>query len=208
LLRVLEDQEYRPLGGDSAQTVDVRIIVATNARLKKLVEEGSFRADLYYRLNILRIPLPPLRARGQDIELLTEHFLSCFSAQYGIEKQISQDGLRTLMTHNWPGNVRELQNFLHREFLQEDDDVLQCDSLAEFPGAGDIPPPILPKVDEEACFQEAKAQAVARFEREYLIRVISQTHGNVSAAAKLAGKERRAMGRLLQKHQIDATSFR
>lgn len=207
LLRVLEDQEYRPLGGDAARRVDARIIVATNARLRELVDERRFRADLYYRLNILEIRLPSLRDRGRDIGLLSEYFLKSFSAQYGLDKRLSPEGLEILMQHDWPGNVRELRNFLHREYLQEENTVL-CGSLDGIRWRRDLPAPALPPVGCPSPFREAKARAISTFEREYLLQAIRSSHGNIAAAARIAGKERRAFGRLLQKHNIDATSFR
>ena len=208
LLRVFEDLEYRPLGGGTAIPVDVRVIAATNSHLAKLVERNEFRADLFYRLNILRIKLPPLRDRGRDIELLSEHFLKCFSAQYGLEKRISLEGLNSLFNYPWPGNVRELENFLHREYLQQDDKVLGCRSLAETKEATPIQTPERPGGTHTVSFRQAKAETVSRFEREYLVRVIAESRGNISEAARLSGKERRALGRLLTKHNIEAASFR
>ena len=208
LLRVLEDQEYRPLGSSTTKTADIRVVAATNKRLDKLVDKNEFRADLFYRLNILRIKLPPLRERGRDIKLLSEHFIKCFSAQYGLEKRISTAGLYSLLSHNWPGNVRELQNFLHREYLQQEDMVLGCGSLSKAKGAEVITSLTIPNSVQSNSFQAAKAQAIAQFERQYLLKIIQESCGNISEAARLARKERRALGRLLKKHNIDPASFR
>ena len=206
LLRAVEDQLIRPVGSDAHRRLDVRLVAATNADMDELIEQREFRQDLYYRLNILIVNLTALRDRDRDIELLSQHFLKNFTAQYGFEKRLSVRGLQSLMSYAWPGNVRELENYLHREYLQRDGDVLDCNSLVVDMGT-DAPSPSL-KLRLDGPFREAKASVINQFERGYLIRIIKRTKGNVSEAARIAGKERRSLGRLIKKHGIDIAEYR
>lgn len=205
LLRFLQDQRYKSLGSNRHRQADVRIIAASNARLQELVEQGAFRKDLFYRLNIIPISLPPLSQRGDDILELAGYFLNKFRIQYNQpEKQLDQESIDWLRHYNWPGNVRELENLLHREFL-----------LAEGPGIRLGPvfsmgrkPHFSGMEFRQDSFlnsnmQEAKAEAVRRFEIDYLTRLLNETDGNVTRAARKAGKERRSLGKLIKKHGID-----
>jgi len=205
LLRFLQEREYRTLGGEEVMRADVRIISATNRSLPELVGEGLFREDLFYRLQVVDVEIPPLRERGEDIEVLAEHFLREFSHRYQEpEKRIHAITLRWMREHPWPGNVRELENYLHRVFVMTDgtsicvpqvkgDPVrLTQDMSAVADVDGTLPP-----------FREEKTRAIEHFERDYLHRVMAVAQGNVSLAARHAGKERRAFCRLLKKHGID-----
>lgn len=196
LLRFLQDQWYRPVGTTREERTDVRLIAAANRPLDKLVSCEQFRADLLYRLKVLVVVLPPLREREGDIELLARHFIVQYAAKYGLPcKRIAPDTLRWMGAYSWPGNVRELENWVHRQFLMCDGPWLTHEDAAT-PSAGaghDHPTP---------AFQAAKAEAVRRFERDYLERVLEQAQGNVTRAARLACKERRAFGKLLKKHGL------
>jgi two-component system, NtrC family, response regulator GlrR len=205
LLRFLQDFRYRPVGLSSEVAANVRVIVATNQRLESLVEEGRFRRDLLYRLNILELTIPPLRSRHCDIDLLAQHFLGLFCRQYGLPpKRFHPDTSMWLHQHDWPGNVRELENWVHRHVLLADDPEIRIEDRPTASGAAPL----------EDCgdnapgnFRAAKARAVAEFESAYLRRVLAAAHGNVTAAARIAGKERRSFGRLLRKHRIDRGQF-
>jgi two-component system, NtrC family, response regulator GlrR len=207
LLRFLQDQEYRPLGGGSALRADTRVVAASNVCMATAVRERRFREDLYHRLNVLEVSLPPLRARRGDILDLAAHFLDRLSHQYGrAPKSLSRMAVSALLKHNWPGNVRELQNRLHRSFLMADGRQICCGELElDRPeqGDGSEERAVLP----EGTFAAAKARAVAEFERAYLCNLMASTLGNVSAASRLAGKERRTFARLLKKHGIDRQPF-
>jgi DNA-binding NtrC family response regulator len=201
LLRFLENQEYKQLGGFGIRTADVRIIAATNADLACMVEQGCFRQDLLFRLNILSVKLPPVRERREDIELLAHYFVDKYRVQYGQpEKRFHPETLQSFLNYDWPGNVREMENVIHQEFLLADGpEIRAC-----------IPDPVPPVALAEGCavsteepFSHAKARVIARFEQEYLRRLLVQCQGNVTAAAQRAGKERRALGKLLKKHGID-----
>ncbi len=217
LLRFLQTQEYRPLGAKQSLHADVRILAATNADLKALVAQKLFREDLYFRLNVLNIVMPPLRERLDDIAAIAGSLLSRFASEYQTTaKRLDRRGLQYLMRQSWPGNIRELENSLLRAFLLSPTAILQFDepdtesSLSPISDlssltAGDV----VEYFDSESLtsFQEAKANAINRFEASYLQQLMQITHGNVSAAARLAGKERRALGRLLQKYAIDKVQF-
>lgn len=201
LLRFLQDRRYRPIGQSCERTSDVRVLAASNKRMPQLVSDGVFRIDLLYRLNILVLPVPPLRERAEDIVPLAEHYLRVFCKRYRrTPKRLHALTRQWLQSCAWPGNIRELENLIHRLVLMGDSEEILYAGEAEIP-------------DENArsgCpdFQSAKAEAVQRFENAYLIRVMAQTQGNVSAAARLAGKERRAFGKLLKKHGIDKGQYR
>jgi len=210
LLRFLEDQEYRPVGGALIRAANVRVVAATNAELGQMSERGEYRQDLLFRLNVLVVDLPPLRARDDDVVLLAEAFLRRFSRRYSRPVvRFSVDALARLRNHDWPGNVRELENLVHRELLLADGTELRLASLPPVPGAvrGHASPPAQGTLTQRS-FREAKARAVAEFERAYIAELLNRANGNVSLAARLAGKERSRLGKLLRKHGWSGASFR
>lgn len=202
LLRFMQDQEYRPLGSAQAENGDVRIVAASNADLVKLAAFGSFRSDLLFRLKVLSVELPPLRARHGDVEALATHYLRQYSLKYDKPpKTLDRDTLAWMNRYEWPGNVRELEHLIHREFLLTDGPVMRIPRKD-----GDIERRKRPdrrSVDLGVGFCTAKAQAVAEFEKKFLRELLSQTQGNVTQAAKMVGKERRALGKLIKKHGLD-----
>jgi DNA-binding NtrC family response regulator len=204
LLRFLQDSRYRPVGTATDRVADVRIIAASNQPLVEMVEEGRFRQDLLYRLNILELTIPPLRSRRDDIALLVDHFLRLYSAKYGLApKRLDATAWEWVREHPWPGNVRELENWIHREVLLADGDEINgrgrpLVSGSDDPRRGAGPPE----------YRAAKARALAAFECAYLSDVLAASRGNVTIAARMAGKERRSFGRLLKKHGIDRLRFR
>jgi len=208
LLRFLQENEFRAVGSDELESGDVRIVCASNRSLKPLFEQGVFREDLYYRLHVLDIHVPPLRDRAEDIPLLTEHFLAQFSAEYQQEtKVLHPDSLAWMRSHAWPGNVRQLENFLHRAFVNHPGPML-CIPQCEIIGSEESEPspkdlPFLPSGN----FQDAKKKLLRYFEREYLQRVLAATSGNVTQAARLAGQDRRVLTRMLKKHGIERRQF-
>lgn len=194
------------MGSRGLKQADVRVIAASNTDLAALVERGGFRQDVLFRLNVMPLFLPPLRERLDDIELLAEHFLHQYSLKYRRSPQAFHPATLAWMRHySWPGNARELENFVHRVLLLSNGPLIP------------MPAQILPSLRIESenhsliespnaykgNFNEAKARAIARFEKQYLQWLMAECHGNVSLAAKQAGKERRALGKLLKKHQID-----
>ena len=211
LLRVLQDQTFRPLGAVHQVEGRARVIVASNCRLEHMVRDGKFRQDLFYRLSVLSVELPPLRERRSDIPLLARHFLRTLARQYRLpEKRLPEPAERVLMAHGWPGNVRELENFIHRALLMSEDGEL-CIRERDLLASEQYTWPHTERrarhedrisVPEGKTFRSAKAEVIANFERHYLVRLMQDSGGNISLASRLSGKERRTLSRLLKKHGL------
>lgn len=208
LLRFLQDGQYRPLGGSRAESAQVRVLAASNVDLAQLVEAGTFRADLHFRLNVMELCVPPLRARGGDIELLARHFITEAACRYKVPaKDLHPDTLNWLAAQPWPGNIRELRNRIQREFLLTEGVILRIRDAVPANERRRQPDRRLGQVDT-LNFNEARQSMLQAFERSHLMRLMRESAGNVSHAARLAGKERRALGKLLKKYQIEANAFR
>ena len=196
LLRVLQERAVRPLGASQSIEVDVRIISATHRDLDAAMEAGQFREDLYYRLNVVTLTLPPLSARREDIPLLANHFLQKLSTKYG--KRLSgfaPEALKALTTAAWPGNVRQLYNVVEQVCALSSSPLIP---LALVQRALRVP------TVEVQTYAEAKQ----RFEREYLVGLLKLTDGNVADAARLADRNRTEFYRLLQKHELTPGHFK
>ena len=204
LLRFLQDLRYRPVGSRSEARADVRVLAATNGDLEREVKLGHFRQDLLYRLDVLALALPPLRERGDDVQLLADHFLRIYNAQDGTTtRRLSAAGRAWMRRYAWPGNVRELENQLRRACLMASGPEIDLPArCAAGPGGSEEESASAP--DD---FNAAKARAIEAFERGFLLRMLAETGGNVSLAARRCGKERRAFGKLLKKHGIDKSAF-
>ena len=203
LLRFLQEKEYRPLGSTKTRKGDVRIIAASNANLEQSVASGVLRRDLYYRLNVVPIVLPPLRERSIDIPLLARHFLSVHAARLNSPAEsFSPEAEEKLLHYSWPGNVRELEHVVERIVVLCNHLVIHEDQIV-FPGEKD-------RSDQPArlSFRQAKANAVAAFETKYIQDLLVLHKGNISRAAKAADKERRTFWELLRKHHIDVERFK
>jgi len=201
LLRFLQEMEFRPVGSNAVSHADVRVIATSNTRLAELAAKGSFRQDLFFRLNVLSVTLPALRDRREDIPLLARHFIDRFARTFNRPVTgLTPPALRRLLAYGWPGNVRELKHVIERAVLLSTDRTLGAADLelgAEAPDAA---------ADES--FHDAKARVVQCFERDYIQQMLSTCAGNVSHAARLAKKNRRAFWELLRKHHIDPQRFR
>ena len=214
LLRVLQDQEFRPLGSTKSRTVDVKIVAATNTDLRYLVETRQFREDLFYRLNVLSVALPPLRDRKEDILLLASHCLKVYAKEFGRGAiTIGHSAKAKLMGYAWPGNVRELQGVIQRAVAMASGEMLEAQDLdlpeSERPELAGPTMTLLSRgvVSDDASFQAMKMKVIEEFERAYLSELLSTHHGNISQAARAAKKERRAFQRLLQKHGLNRRIF-
>jgi two-component system response regulator GlrR len=217
LLRFLQDQRYRALGSPVERSVDVRIMAAANCDLHDAATKGTFRTDLLYRLDILSLRLPALRDRPGDVVLLAMHFVQQFCRKYNTgPRTIDDDALALIQRYAWPGNVRELENAIHRAFLLADGECLHA-SLFDRQRAESASGPDASGTegsDTEGSdapigdFRTAKARILAQFERGYLTRVLAAARGNVTLAARLANKERRAFGKMLKKYGINSQHFR
>lgn len=200
LLRFLQEKEYKPLGSTRIRKADVRIIAASNLDLEQAVENGKMRQDLFYRLNVISITLPPLRERREDIPLLCRYFVAKYSAEFNKELTgIAPDALHLLMAYNWPGNVRQLQHIIERAIVMSDGLLLKTSNL-EVPTSQEL--------DRCESLREAKAKEIARFEKNYIQGLLSVCNGNITRAAEVAQKNRRAFWQLIQKHQIDVSRFK
>jgi len=203
LLRVIQERTVRRLGGLHQVAVDIRVVAASNQELSRLVREGRFREDLFYRLNVVSVTLPRLREREGDVRLLAQHFVTEF-AERSVKKVrgLSSAALLILERYDWPGHVRELRNVIERAVsLAESNQVMPADLpayLTEGPQGAPLFGP----------FRSAKLHAVTEFERTYLRVLLEQCGGNISRAAARAGLRRTALHRLLTRHGLDARAFR
>src|SRR5687768_7509712 len=196
LLRVLEDKEVRPLGANQSEKVDARVLSASNQRLEDLVRAGRFRQDLFYRLNVIRIELPPLRERTEDIPLLVNHFIEKFAqhAKHRVES-IQADALAALKSHDWPGNIRELEHTIERAVILGKEPTI---------GVGDLPPGLIARGESEFVLGQALAKQLTlhELERQYIARVLESTHGNKTEAARLLGVDRTTLYRKLEEYKF------
>ncbi len=192
VLRVIETQEFQRVGGNRNIKVDVRIISATNKDLADEVKKGSFREDLFFRLNVIPIKVPPLRERLEDIPLLVDYFFDLLAAEYGQQKKaISREALAALQRHAWPGNIRELRNVLERMVI-----MTHAGTIASV----DMLPSDAPKADYFAC--AALKDARDAFERDFILRKLEENGGNVSKTAEVLGIERSNLHRKIKTYGI------
>jgi two-component system response regulator HydG len=221
LLRVLQEGEVRPVGGSGVRSVDVRVIAATHVDLTVAVAEGRFREDLYYRLNVVVLSVPPLRERYEDLPMLAAHFLKKHGGASPLG--LSPEALDAMMSYAWPGNVRELENAIMHAGALHQGEVLMPEALPSAvvarnngrtrpPGSpspsGSVPIPTLGDDEQLPPLTEAKRRASAVFEKNYLTVAMERAKGSISEAARLAGLDRTNFRRLLQRHGIDATQFK
>jgi len=201
LLRALQESEFERVGGIKTIRVDVRLVAATNSDLKKEIGLGSFREDLYYRLNVVPIRLPALRERAQDISLLVKHFIEKFNAR--LKKSvigIDPSALGLLAGYPWPGNIRELENVIERAVLFCDKTEIGIDDIpreirGSEPGTHNtpLPPSAAPALAATDGLKEQVKAAMSRLERELIVRALEQTSGNVTHAARLLKISRKGL---------------
>ena len=211
LLRALQDRQFYPVGSEKPVLVNVRIIVATNKNLEEEVAKGNFRMDLFYRLHVIPIHLPPLRERKEDIPLLADRFLKQISQQMKKKiKGITPEAMRKLMLYDWPGNVRELENTLEYAVAMTRHDMLTEESILHTKGAA-----VNPRADDLNSFVNGTKMPIKsyknakyEFEKGYLIHLLKLCGGKASEAAKLAGKSRTDFYELLRKHEIKIDEFK
>ncbi len=202
LLRALESRRFKRVGGTADIHLDAGVIAATNRDLETAVEDGRFREDLFYRLNVIRIDVPPLRERADDIPTLVEHFLARFNAKFGRNVQgVSDDALMRLQAYAWPGNVRELRNVLERAVIMEADDMLLGTHLPRDMGLQPSAAESNEAVAEPFSLPEGGIQLEV-VERRLLQQAMERTNGNQSAAARLLGISRYALRYRLEKHGL------
>ncbi len=200
LLRFIQEKEYRPLGSHQVSQADVRIIAAMNVDPEEASQHGAIRQDLFYRLNIISLTLPPLRERREDILLLANHFLTKYAERFQKPvKGFSAEARQKLLIHDWPGNVRELEHVVERAVVLTDNELIQGAEVATS------------RSKDQAYlepFRIAKTKSIAQFERKYIQNLLLAYEGNVTRAAAAARKNRRALWELIRKHQIDMQGIR
>lgn len=208
LTRALQERAVRRVGGTEEQSIDVRVIAATNIDLGRAVEAGRFREDLYYRLHVLAIPLPPLRERRDDIPLLAEALLTRAVSTSGTRpRRLAPEAIDALVGYEWPGNVRQLENALARAVAVSTTEVLNAESLP-VEVRRDAAAPRSAQPLTSLPYREAIAVERERATREYLIGLLREVQGNVTAAAERAGIERESFHRLMKRHGVRAEDFR
>ena len=203
LLRVLQEKELRPLGGERAIKVDVRVIIASNRDLRQAVERGAFREDLFYRIHVVPIYLPPLRERREDIPPMVELFVQQYRTEMGKEVTgVTPAAMQKIMLYNWPGNVRELKNVIERAVILTANNFIDEQDLMHMTHADDGQQPLEGR--GSASYKTAKED----FEKGYLIQLLTQAKGNVVQAAKLAQRYRGDFYRLMKKYGLKAEDFK
>jgi len=194
LLRVLQEREFERVGGTKTIKVDVRLIAATNRDLEKAVKEEKYREELYYRLNVVPIYLPPLRERKDDIPLLLEHFLNIFNSRTNKNiLEITREAQQLLIEYDWPGNIRELENVVERMVVLAKGDKIDVE---------DIPNNIIKAKEKKLSFKESVYQAKAQLERQLLIKVLQEVGGNRTKAAKALGIDRKTLQKKMKEYGL------
>jgi len=200
LLRVLQEKEFERLGGVRPIKVDVRLVAATNKDLEAAVQQAEFREDLYYRLNVFSIFMPPLRERRPDILLLADHFVEKYAAAHGKDvRRIATTAIDMLMSYHWPGNVRELENCIERAVVVCDGGVVHAHHL----------PPTLQTAEVSGTLpRRSLAAAVESYEKDLILDALKSTRGNRAKAARMLDTTERILGYKVAKYGVDARRFR
>jgi DNA-binding NtrC family response regulator len=207
LLRVLQERKFERVGGSETIEIDVRIVAATNRPLERMVKEGKFREDLFYRLNVIRIDLPPLRQRPEDIALLAAHFAQKFARLDQPAPQILPETMEVLLAYDWPGNVRQLENAIERASVTVRDGIILPKHLPPEISSGPSARPSL-SVDLGQPLGDQLGRLTAAFEERYLRKAMRRTHGHVGRCAKITGLSRRSLTAKLSRYKIDKQTFK
>ncbi len=207
LLRVLQEKEIKPLGQTKSIKVDVRVVASTNRDLKEKIRNQEFREDLFYRLNVLTLHMPPLRERRDDIPLLAEHFLKHYCKEFGKPlKSLSPEFMDLLLRRNWEGNVRELENIINRAILLSAGDILKPQEIG---WAHELPEDCVVGNDiHRLAYKEAKKEVLHRFHSEYLTQLLRRNNGNVTRSARECGLERQALQQIMRRYGLKSQNFR
>lgn len=208
LLNVLQERSFQRVGGQQTIEADVRIIAATNIDLKKMCDDGLLRRDLYYRLNVFSIELPPLRDRREDIPLLSEVFLQRLNSLYPKDiRGIHTDVLDAFQSYSWPGNIREMEHLVERAYILEKSPVLTPDSFPAEIFSSDFAVATIP-LDIEMTLEQTRKKAISDIEQRYLQETLSRNNGRVDRSAAAAGITTRQLNKLMKKHAIDKNDYK
>ena len=206
LLRVLQERRFERVGGAEPIEVDVRIIAATNRSLQQLVKEGKFREDLFYRLNVVKIDLPPLRERPEDIPLLVTHFMQKYASPDG-PKQVAPEAMELLLRYRWPGNVRELENAVERACVTTRHDQVHPENLPATLLESE-PSKTAARIDLSRPLRDLLKDCVATIERRYIRKALKKAHGNVGRCARICGLSRRSVSAKIAEYKLDKAAFK
>ena len=207
LLRVLQERSFERVGGAERIEVDLRVIAATNQNLVKLIKKGEFREDLFYRLNVVKITLPPLRERAEDVPLLAAHFAAKYARSGEQPKKISPAAMEVLLNYRWPGNIRELENLIERACVTARGDNIEPEHLPSdllAPRPASVPF----HIDLNKPLPDLLRDITADVERQYIRKALQKSHGNVGRCATMCGLSRRSITAKLAEYQIDKASFK
>lgn len=206
LLRVLQERRFERVGGTQSIEIDVRVIAATNRSLKQMVKQGKFREDLFYRLNVVKIDLPPLRERPEDIPLLATHFTEKYAIPGEQPKLISPAAMEILLNYQWPGNVRELENVIERACVTCRTTAIEPENLP-----GELAAPATPKtpfqIDLNRPLPDLVKETIANIEKQYIQKALRKTHGHVGRCAKICGMSRRSITSKIAEYSLDKSAF-
>jgi DNA-binding NtrC family response regulator len=207
LLRVLQERCFERVGGTETIEVDVRVIAATNRSLLRLVKKGSFREDLYYRLNVVKIDLPPLRERSQDIPLLAAHFAEKYARPGEAPKQIAPAAMEALLSYRWPGNIRELENAIERAMVTSHGNVIELENLP--PEIVTPRPSKLPfHINLDRPLPELLREVATYVEHQYIHKALRKAHGNVGRCAQICGMSRRSVTAKIAEYKLDKAAYK
>jgi transcriptional regulator with GAF, ATPase, and Fis domain len=207
LLRVLQERRFERVGGTTSIEVDVRVIAATNRPLQRLVKQGTFREDLFYRLNVVKIDLPPLRERLEDVPLLASHFAQKYAPPGEEPKQISPAAMQVLLNYRWPGNIRELENVVEHASVTTRGKVIEPDNLPQELTAA--PPQKTPfHIDLERPLPKLLQEAIANIEQSYIRKALKKARGNVGRCARICGLSRRSVTAKIAEYKIDKAVYK
>jgi DNA-binding NtrC family response regulator len=208
LLRVLQERKFERVGGHESIEVDIRVVTATNKSLEKEVQEGRFRDDLYYRLNVIPIQVPPLRDRAEDIPLLVTHFLQKYARPNEAPKKMSPEAMERLLKYRWPGNVRELENAIERAAVTTVGDTITADKLPpRVAGMAHNEQPNF-DIDLKHPLPYYLKRATEQIERQYILKALEKSRGNVGRCADLCGLSRRSVSGKISQYEIDKYPFK
>jgi len=207
LLRVLQENRFERVGGNASIETDVRILSASNQDLSERIKSHEFRMDLYYRLNVVHIHIPPLRERLEDIPLLVKRFILSCNDRFGRHiTEVSPRAMTKLIEHSWPGNVRELENVIERAFVTADGDIIDSVVLSR-PFGVDVSTASAPIVDNDIPFSTARSMLLARFERKYVAEALRKCQGNVSETSRRTGINSRTLWRKIKQYGLERSGF-
>jgi DNA-binding NtrC family response regulator len=208
LLRVLQERRFERVGGSEPIEVDVRVISATNRPLHRMVRQGKFREDLFYRLNVIKIDLPPLRDRPEDIPLLATHFAEKYLRAESKTKQFAPEAMEALLTYRWAGNIRELENAVERACVVSQDSLIRPENLpAEVTSGQSVARPTIP-IDLDRPLPDLLRDAAAHIEMQYIRKALKKTRGHVGRCAKICGMSRRSITAKIAEYKIDKDTFK